>query len=226
MSSSKSRRSRSRGKQGPSGSSAAHHPEAPTFVPASNTPKATAAARQQISGTKRVTVKRRKIPQWVYGAALIVVLLAALPLYRALTQAQVGEAVSIMPSPHVPSGTQTTYNSNPPTSGPHEEATIAPWGVLSTPQDDVALIHNLEHGGIVLHYKPDLDAGQRQQLIDLADTLRRIDRKVVLAPREANDAPITATAWGRILKLDTFDGAQIQVFFEANRNRAPEQAPS
>lgn len=222
MRSSKSQRSRSRGKQSATSSGGAQR-VVPTAI---DTSKATAAPKSQTDRAKRVTTKRRSIPRWVYGAGLVIIVLIALPLYRTLTRPQVGEAVSILLSPHVQPGTQTNYNSNPPTSGAHLEAVIAPWGVTSIPQDDIALIHNLEHGGIVLHYTPDLDAGQRQQLIDLANDLRRIDRKVVLAPREANDAPITATAWGRILKLDAFDAMQLRAFFEANRNNAPEQEPS
>jgi hypothetical protein len=54
----------------------------------------------------------------------------------------------------------------------------------------------LEHGGIVIHYRPDVDAVQLQQLTTLADELQSRDRKVVLAPRPENDAPISATAWG------------------------------
>lgn len=44
-----------------------------------------------------------------------------------------------------------TYNSNPPTSGPHDPDWIRP-GVYDTPQDKYKLIHSLEHGYIVIHY--------------------------------------------------------------------------
>lgn len=174
----------------------------------------------------RVTPKRRRsVSLWIYAAILVVLLIALLPVYRIFTQPQAGQTVAILASPHVSAGTATNYNSNPPTSGPHTAETVL-WSTAARALPDISLVHNLEHGGIVLHYQPTLDATQRQQLTDLALDLRQIDRKVVLAPREANDAAITATAWGRVLKLDTFDSPQLRAFFEANRNRAPEREPS
>jgi len=44
-----------------------------------------------------------------------------------------------------------TYNSNPPTSGPHDPDWIRS-GVYDTPQDKYKLIHSLEHGYIIIHY--------------------------------------------------------------------------
>jgi hypothetical protein len=130
--------------------------------------------------------------------------------------------VPLLASPHVPADAQPTYNSNPPTSGPHTAQTAA-WGLSTAELPDVALAHNLEHGGIILHYQPALDAAQVWQLTQLADDLRRHDRKVILAPRTANDAPITATAWGRILKLQTVDEQALRDFFAAYINRGPER---
>jgi len=43
------------------------------------------------------------------------------------------------------------YNSNPPTSGPHNADWIRA-GVYASPQDKYKLIHSLEHGYIVVHY--------------------------------------------------------------------------
>ena len=46
---------------------------------------------------------------------------------------------------------KTTYNSNPPTSGPHYEVPSKP-GIYDTPQHDGALIHSLEHGYVIISY--------------------------------------------------------------------------
>lgn len=43
------------------------------------------------------------------------------------------------------------YNSNPPTSGPHDPDWIRP-GVYDSPQDKYKLIHSLEHGYVVISY--------------------------------------------------------------------------
>ena len=49
------------------------------------------------------------------------------------------------------------YNSNPPTSGPHS-ATPMPFKVLDNPAPKENLVHNMEHGGVVVWYNTD-DAG-------------------------------------------------------------------
>ena len=47
------------------------------------------------------------------------------------------------------------YSSVPAASGPHwDPSGIANWGVYSTPQPETQVIHNLEHGGIVIWYDP------------------------------------------------------------------------
>jgi hypothetical protein len=47
------------------------------------------------------------------------------------------------------------YNSFPPTSGPHyPPGSKAPvvWNIYDSPLDEVAVVHNLEHGGVVVQY--------------------------------------------------------------------------
>jgi len=64
-----------------------------------------------------------------------------------------------------PGGTFDRYNSNPPTSGPHDlipaEDGIYPSG--RTPRKE-AWVHTLEHGRIILQYRPGLPAAQVRQL--------------------------------------------------------------
>lgn len=43
------------------------------------------------------------------------------------------------------------YNSNPPTSGPHNENWVRA-GIYDTPQHDALLIHSLEHGYVIISY--------------------------------------------------------------------------
>jgi hypothetical protein len=53
---------------------------------------------------------------------------------------------------HVPNGSPITWNSNPPSSGPHYNM-WARWGqTYTTPLDRGNWVHNLEHGGIVVTY--------------------------------------------------------------------------
>ena len=48
------------------------------------------------------------------------------------------------------------YNSSPGTSGPHW-AIPAEWGIYSEPLPEERIVHNLEHGGIGIHYSESLD---------------------------------------------------------------------
>src|SRR5262249_48060867 len=156
------------------------------------------------------------------GAGLV--LIAGFVIYRAASQNRIGQSVPILPVAHVAADTRPNYNSNPPTSGVHTEQ-LALWGITAQPLPDISLVHNLEHGGIVIHHRPDLDAAQVQRLTQLAGELQRRDHKVVMAPRAENDAPITATAWGQILKQQTLDADAIRAFFEAFINQGPEREP-
>src|SRR5262245_35382802 len=123
-----------------------------------------------------------------------------------------------------PGQPHTAYNSNPPTSGPHYPDPLR-WGVYDTPQPDEALVHNLEHGGIVVAYNcPDGCPALAQQLKDLVGQYRS---KVVLVPRRNRDVPyrITLTAWTWLDGFDDVDAARIQAFVAAHRDRGPENVP-
>lgn len=109
-----------------------------------------------------------------------------------------------------------TYNSNPPTSGPH--AGEVPWGFSETSIPDVNAIHNLEHGGIWITYKDISD----EQIDELRQLAKRNSQSVVVSPREDNDTAIAVASWGRLMTLDTADVVKIQSFINQNKNRSPE----
>ena len=50
------------------------------------------------------------------------------------------------------------YNSVPATSGPHQAQPLAPvvWGVYDDPLEQIKVVHNLEHGGVIVQYGPDV----------------------------------------------------------------------
>jgi hypothetical protein len=130
-------------------------------------------------------------------------------------------------SPHIAEVTSphTPYNSNPPTSGWHYGGGTAPWGVQTQPIADELTTHNLEHGGIVIHYRQGLDQGTINQLTTLARQLQQQSPCIVLLPRPADkltDAPIAVTAWTWMLKLQQFDAGQISSFFRQHIDQGPE----
>jgi hypothetical protein len=117
------------------------------------------------------------------------------------------------------------YGSLPATSGPHWSAPNN-WGVYTQPQAESQLVHNLEHGGIVIWYQPDqLDADSLRQLTDWVQSQVRSPRfKVILSPWAGADFghPIAVTAWNWLLYQDVLDLGAVQGFMDAHYGRSPE----
>lgn len=126
-------------------------------------------------------------------------------------------------APHVALGTAFEYNSNPPTSGPHH-ASPAEWGIYNEEIHDQILIHNLEHGGIWISYKPGIDSAV---IAKLEAITKEFGRKVIMAPRSANDSDIAFAAWNHLDKFSAaeFSEERIREFIKAYRNRGPEFVP-
>ena len=145
-----------------------------------------------------------------------------------------------------------TYNSNPPTSGPHDPDWIRS-GIYNEPQNKYKLIHSLEHGYIVVHYNCGLPISNFQFLISkvsahedegdadgdstpsatfkadcalaqvLADWAKKMElKKLVVQPDSTIDKPIVLVAWDRILKMDSWNEKLAEKFVKAFRNRGPE----
>jgi Protein of unknown function (DUF3105) len=133
-------------------------------------------------------------------------------------------------SPGAPCGADP-YSSLPGTSGPHwDPSGIANWGVYSTPQPETQVIHNLEHGGIVVWYDPErLDAEGIDALTSYVNAQVGSGvsgrYKFILSPWGGNDplpAPVVATAWRYSLELETADTDAIGAFARARYGRSPE----
>jgi hypothetical protein len=85
---------------------------------------------------------------------------------------------------------KVTYNSFPPSSGPHYQQ-YAPWGIYPEPVKQTILVHNLEHGAVVIQYG---DVGE--------ETVRKIQsffqddpKALVVAPYPKLGKKIAFTAW-------------------------------
>ena len=132
-------------------------------------------------------------------------------------------------SPAAPCG-PNPYSSLPATSGPHwDPSGVANWGVYTTPQNESQLVHNLEHGGIVIWYDPSLDAAGVDALTQYVNTQVASGLsgryKFILSPwggDEPLSAPVVATAWRWLLPLDTVDTSAIGDFARAHYQRSPE----
>jgi hypothetical protein len=134
-----------------------------------------------------------------------------------INEARPGEAVPVMGADHIENGERfESYNSNPPTSGPHGGP--AEWGFSAEEIADENAVHNLEHGGIWISYK-NLDDESVSILEEIA---RRNKTSVIVSPRESNDSNIAVASWGRLMKLDAVDEELINEFIKRNKNKSPE----
>jgi hypothetical protein len=91
------------------------------------------------------------------------------------------------------------------------------------------LVHTLEHGGIVVYYRPDLcDQAcltQLQQAYSSAPKSREWGTvKMVVTAWQDMDHAVTAGAWGWVDELDQADPARIVAFYQAHVDRGPEDA--
>jgi hypothetical protein len=114
------------------------------------------------------------------------------------------------------------YNSNPPTSGWHW-ADPKEWGIYSTPQVQEQLVHNLEHGGIVIQYN-NLTPGELQRLLDF---VRRTPRHIIVAPYPGLDRGVRVafTAWTLSQQCDGVDLEALADFIDEFRDQGPEYVP-
>ena len=131
-----------------------------------------------------------------------------------------------------PGASHAPYSTKPATSGPHWQTapmTLAPygaparWGFYDEPLPDEVLIHNLEHGGIGLHYNcPDGCDDLVKQLKDLVPSSKS---QFILSPYPGMPKKIAVTSWRHLMYLDEFDSEKILEFIRAYQDRAPESVP-
>jgi len=87
----------------------------------------------------------------------------------------------------LPGAPPPTYETEPPTSGPHQSGRL-PGGVLAGPLAGAVQVGALEAGQVLLQHR-DLAPADRAELEALGGPL------VVVAPNPALPAPVVASAW-------------------------------
>jgi hypothetical protein len=129
------------------------------------------------------------------------------------------------------------YNTFPPTSGPHF-ATPAPWGIYDDPINQKILVHNLEHGGIVVQYGPKTPPDTKEKLAAffqdspngiVVDPLPALGDKIALGAWTAEDdakveKPKPGTAYLAI--CPSYDEKAFKAFRDAFRYHGPERIPA
>jgi hypothetical protein len=125
------------------------------------------------------------------------------------------------------------YNTNPPTTGRHYEIP-AQDGIYGKAPQDEQLVHNMEHGRVIIWVKPSLASKQRA---DIRAMVEDDPYQMVLIPRRNMPYAVAATAWdadpapngtGELLLCNdvndkTFDA--LQAFRDEHRSQGPEPIP-
>ena len=179
---------------------------------------------------RRKKNQRQKTTNILIWSAIAVVVLAVVGfvVWQGAKPAA-GESFPIMlSSPHIETDSDPgTYNSDPPTSGPHyaDEASPGLHDTNSYKYPAGYLVHNLEHGYIIFWYNcailDDSACAQlKTQLQTVIDDVGGV--KVIAYPWPSLDVPVVATSWGRLQKFETFDIDQAKAFYRTNLNKAPE----
>jgi len=137
----------------------------------------------------------------------------------------VGQRMNEQPATHIdPGQSHPPYNSVPATSGWHYAAPLAPirWGVWESVRADEVLVHNLEHGGVGVHYN--CPEGCDQLVSQLTEIVSKTS-KVVMSPYPDMDTRIALTSWGYIDQFDEFDQERVEDFILGNLDSpaAPER---
>ena len=129
---------------------------------------------------------------------------------------------------HVATGMPMQYRNRPPSSGDHYDQP-AGYGVFQRELPVPNLVHTLEHGGIVVYYRPDAcDQACVSVLQQAYASAPRSQRygvvKMSVAPWQDMDHAVTAAAWGWVDEMDQPDAQRIVAFYREHVDRGPEDA--
>ena len=150
------------------------------------------------------------------------------------------------PANHISSPSQAVrYSTFPPATGTHHPLP-AIWGAYNTPIDPRQVVHNEEHGGVIVWYGSKLSAEARDRIGQfyledpnglLITPLSEAAPHVSYPPHEPLRARIALTAWtvpddvaqdeqaGVVAICPRFDAQAFRAFRDAFRGKGPERFP-
>jgi hypothetical protein len=130
------------------------------------------------------------------------------------------------------------YICDPPTRGLHYPLTIL-WGMYDSPVNRLRSVHNLEHGGIMIHYGPRVSKSTVEQLRAF---YQADPNGIVVAPLPSLGNKISLAAWtfdlarlnepggyegeGRLAMMPRFDEDAFKAFVDEYRFSGPERFPA
>lgn len=126
------------------------------------------------------------------------------------------------------------YSTNPPSSGKHYAAPAEDGAYGDPPPRDAELVHTLEHGRVIVWFKPSLPEQARADLKALFDS---DSYQMVLVPRARMEPQVAASAWnrdpvelgtGQLLSCPRFNPKvfdALRTFRDEHRSNGPEPVP-
>jgi hypothetical protein len=178
---------------------------------------------------KRINKTRRNVAQKedhsrrniLIGAAIVLVLGAlSFLLYLSLQEPELISGLERFVGLERAHDEQVDYSGQelPPVGGIHSGI----WqncGIYEEPVDAKNAVHSMEHGAVWVTYRPELEAGDIEEL---QDTVRG-ENYVLLSPYPELKSPVVLTAWGIQLEVDSADDSRIPEF--VNRYQQGPQTP-
>ena len=127
----------------------------------------------------------------------------------------IGQPVPILQSvSHVPEGKKVGYSDAPPTSGEHWSRP-ASCGFYTEDLPDERIVHNLEHGNIVVSYNF-TNPAQVTGLRDALEDIELFDDWGVARPYDRiADGQVAIAAWGHLHIMNGVSPGELALFFEA-----------
>ncbi len=136
------------------------------------------------------------------------------PEVRVISTA-IGQPVPILQSvSHVPEGKKVGYSDAPPTSGEHWSRP-ASCGFYTEDLPDERIVHNLEHGNVVVSYNF-TNPAQVTGLRDALEDIELFDDWGVARPYDRIvDGQVAIAAWGHLHIMNGVSPGELALFFEA-----------
>ncbi|MCG7383897.1 DUF3105 domain-containing protein [Paenibacillus sp. ACRRY] len=117
------------------------------------------------------------------------------------------------------------YDMTIPTSGPHNPHDIK-FGFYTDFPGYPYLVHNLEHGDIIIYYRENASEDLKEHLKYLTK-FREAGAGILAVPNKdiPEGSEVVVTAWTKTMKLDIFDDAKVGTFINRYINQGPEKIP-
>ena len=113
---------------------------------------------------------------------------------------------------HLLGNSEVTWQTNPPTSGPHYP--IPPKGGEYDYQlSNLEQVSFLESGGVIIQYRPDRDDIDHQKLHSFSSA------SVIVAPNKTIESALISTAWTWKLSCEKYDSESLNNFIKDHEGK-------